>query len=164
MNIGRPVSARPVMTVQEMRLVITVEDFDRATSFFRDALGLHQIADFQNDGGRGALLDAGHATLEIFDEAQAVAIDDMEVGRRVSGQVRIAFQTPDRSSEGLWLRLGAIATSASLAPTESSSRFSARRRSRPPPRDNVLRRRRPRWMAENESGLEQPSRDDPSTF
>ncbi len=83
------------MAISELRLVITVEEFDRATTFFRDLLGLQQIADFHNDGGRGVLLDAGHATLEIFDEAQARAIDNIEVGRRVSGQVRVAFQTPD---------------------------------------------------------------------
>ena len=40
----------------------------------------------------------GHATLEIFDQAQAQAIDQIEVGRRVAGQVRIAFRTPDSGS------------------------------------------------------------------
>jgi methylmalonyl-CoA/ethylmalonyl-CoA epimerase len=41
------------------------------------------------------LLDLGKATLEIFDEAQARAIDHIEVGRRVSGEVRFALQVPD---------------------------------------------------------------------
>ena len=35
------------------------------------------------------------ATLELFDEAQAVMVDHLEVGRRVSGKVRIALQVPD---------------------------------------------------------------------
>lgn len=83
------------MAIMELRLVITVGNFDRASTFFRDGLGLQQIAEFQNDGGHGILLDAGHATLEIFDEAQARAIDQIEVGRRVAGQVRVAFQIPD---------------------------------------------------------------------
>ena len=64
------------MAITELRLVLTVKDLDRATAFFRDALG-------------------GHATLEIADEAQARAIDRIEVGRRVAGPVRIALQTPD---------------------------------------------------------------------
>lgn len=83
------------MTTHELRLVLTVDDFDRATAFFRDALGLPQLAAWQNDGGHAVLLDGGRATLEIFDQAQARAIDDIEVGRRVAGQIRVAFQASD---------------------------------------------------------------------
>jgi lactoylglutathione lyase len=97
-----------VMTTQEMRVVLTVDDFEEATAFFRDALGLQQLAAWQNDGGHGVLLDAGRATLEIFDHAQARAIDEIEVGRRVAGQVRLAFQTPDsESTAGDLVRAGA---------------------------------------------------------
>lgn len=83
--------------------MLTVKDFDHATAFFRDALGLPQVAAWENDGGHAVLLDAGHATLEIFDEAQARAIDQIEVGRRVAGQVRFAFQVADsdRAAEDL---------------------------------------------------------------
>lgn len=81
--------------IDEMRLVLTVDDFDYATAFFRDSLGLKQVAAFENDGGHGVLLDAGRATLEIFDHVQARAIDEIEVGRRVAGQVRVAFRTAD---------------------------------------------------------------------
>jgi methylmalonyl-CoA/ethylmalonyl-CoA epimerase len=41
------------------------------------------------------LLDAGRATLELFDEAQAAMVDDLEVGRRVSGKVRFALRVDD---------------------------------------------------------------------
>ena len=68
------------MSSSEMRLVLTVDDFDHAVAFFRDRLALSQLAVWQNDGGHAVLLDAGHATLEIFDDAQAGAIDDIEVG------------------------------------------------------------------------------------
>ena len=34
-------------------------------------------------------------TLEVFDEKQAETIDQIEVGRRISGQVRFALQVPD---------------------------------------------------------------------
>jgi hypothetical protein len=44
------------------------------------------------------LLDAGHATLEIIDERQTQAIDEIEVGRRVAGRVRIAFRSSDSES------------------------------------------------------------------
>ena len=83
----------PTMRILELRLVLTVDDFDHATAFFRDALGLAQVAAWENDGGHAVLLDAGRATLEIFDQSQARAIDEIEVGRRVAGQVRVAFQT-----------------------------------------------------------------------
>ena len=83
---------------RELRLVLTMDDFDGAVAFFRDALGLERLAVFENDGGHGVLLDAGRATLEIFDQAQARAIDEIEVGRRVAGKVRVAFQVPDSES------------------------------------------------------------------
>jgi lactoylglutathione lyase len=86
------------MSINELRLVLTVDDFDRATTFFRDALGLKEVAAWENDGGHAVLLDAGHATIEIFDEAQARAIDAIEVGRRVAGRVRIAFGSSDSES------------------------------------------------------------------
>ena len=96
------------MPIHELRLVLTVDDFDRATAFFRDALGLKQVAAWENDGGHAVLLDAGRATLEIFDQSQARAIDEIEVGRRVAGQVRVAFQTSNcESSANALARAGA---------------------------------------------------------
>ena len=89
------------MTTKEMRLVLTVDDFDRATAFFRDVLGLPQAAAWENGGGRGVLLDAGRATLEIFDEVQARAIDEIEVGHPVAGRLRVAFQVSDSGSTAL---------------------------------------------------------------
>lgn len=86
------------MATSELRLVLTMSDFDRAVAFFRDGLGMRQLAVFSNDGGRVVLLDAGRATVEIADEKQAAAIDRIEVGRRVAGQVRVAFEVPDSES------------------------------------------------------------------
>ena len=83
------------MATKELRLVLTVKDFDRATAFFRDALGLPQVAGWENDGGHAVLFDAGRATLEIFDEAQARA---MTRSRSGSG-------SPARSG---WLSSGAL--------------------------------------------------------
>ena len=80
--------------VQEFRITLTVDDFDAAVRLYRDALGLPEVADWSSDQGRVLLLDAGRATLELFDEAQAAMVDDLEVGRRVSGKVRFALQVP----------------------------------------------------------------------
>jgi catechol 2,3-dioxygenase-like lactoylglutathione lyase family enzyme len=84
-----------VAEVTEFRVALTVADFDGALAFYRDALGLTQIADWSSDGGRVVLLDAGRATLELFDEAQAEAVDRIEAGRRVSGTVRFALEVTD---------------------------------------------------------------------
>ena len=83
------------IAVQELRITLTVDDFDAAVRLYRDALGLPEVADWSSDQGRVLLLDAGRATLELFDEAQAAMVDDLEVGERVSGTVRLALQVPD---------------------------------------------------------------------
>jgi hypothetical protein len=41
------------------------------------------------------VLDAGRATLELIDAAQAAFIDDVEVGRRVAGPIRVALEVDD---------------------------------------------------------------------
>ena len=81
--------------VAELRVALTVEDFDRAMAFYRDALGLEQIADWSSATGRVVVLEAGRATLELFDGAQAESVDAIEAGRRVSGTVRFALRVED---------------------------------------------------------------------
>jgi lactoylglutathione lyase len=81
--------------VRELRLVLTVDDIDAAIRIYRDALGLEEIGMWNDDAGRGVLLAAGNATLELVDDAQARAIDRIEVGRRVAGPVRIAFEVTE---------------------------------------------------------------------
>jgi len=81
--------------VTELRVALTVADFDQAVAFYRDALGLEQLADWSGDDGRVILLSAGRATLELFDHAQAEKVDVIEVGRRVSGVVRLALEVAD---------------------------------------------------------------------
>lgn len=81
--------------VVEMRLVITTEDYQRLVRFYCDVLGSEPAASFSNDGGRAILLEMGNATLELFDEAQAQAIDRIEAGQRLSGRMRLALQVPD---------------------------------------------------------------------
>jgi catechol 2,3-dioxygenase-like lactoylglutathione lyase family enzyme len=89
--------------VKELRLVLTVPDFDAALQLYRDALGLDLEAVWESEGGRVVLLSAGRGTLELVDEAHAAAIDRIEVGRRVAGPVRVAFEVDD--SEAVAARL-----------------------------------------------------------
>jgi lactoylglutathione lyase len=78
--------------VTELRVALTVADFDQAVAFYRDALGLEQLADWSGGDGRVILLSAGRARLELFDHAQAEKVDVIEVGHRVSGVVRLALE------------------------------------------------------------------------
>ena len=88
-----------VSGVRELRVVLTVADVDAAVAFYRDALGLEEVAQWPGeDGGRIAILGAGTATLELVDERHANAIDKIEVGRRVAGPVRLAFEVDDSSA------------------------------------------------------------------
>ncbi len=99
--------------VTELRVALTVPDFDQALAFYRDALGLEQLADWSSGSGRVVVLDAGRATLELFDTAQAESVDAIEAGRRVSGTVRLALRVED--SEDTAARLVA-AGAARVAP------------------------------------------------
>ena len=87
-----------------LRLVLTVEDFDAALAFYRDALGLEQRDAWATDEGRGAILAAGDATIELIDENQAGTIDRIEVGRRVAGPVRLALEVADSGATAERLR------------------------------------------------------------
>jgi lactoylglutathione lyase len=84
--------------VREIRLVLTVDDFDAALAFYRDSLGLRYDPQISSEGGRVAMLHADHVTLELADEGHASYIDDLEVGRRVAGQIRVAFAVDDAAA------------------------------------------------------------------
>jgi len=84
--------------VLEMRLVVTAPDFDEALAFYRDVLGLRELGAYHEPGRRVTILDAGRATLELADPPHAAWIDEVEVGRRVAGQIRVAFQVPDTAA------------------------------------------------------------------
>jgi|SRR6185503_4845165 len=81
--------------VFELRVALTVRDFERSVKFYCEGLGIEPAAIWNNDGGRALMLNMGNATLEVFDERQAEVIDQLEAGERVSGQIRFALQVPD---------------------------------------------------------------------
>jgi catechol 2,3-dioxygenase-like lactoylglutathione lyase family enzyme len=90
------VTERP--TVRELRLVVTADDFEAAIRFYRDILGLEERASYASPDGRVVILEAGRATLEIADPAQAAFIDAVEVGRSVAGPIRVAFEVDDAAA------------------------------------------------------------------
>jgi len=86
------------VTVRQLRLVVTADDYEAALAFYRDVLGLDEEAAYVSPGGRVTILDAGRATLEIADPGQAAYIDEVEVGRRVAGHLRVAFEVDDSAA------------------------------------------------------------------
>jgi predicted enzyme related to lactoylglutathione lyase len=103
--------------VRELRLVVTAEDYEQALHFYRDVLGLPERAAFSSPGGHVTILEAGRATLEITDPNHAAFIDDVEVGRRVAGQVRVAFQVGD--STAVTAKLAAAGAEVIAEPTRT---------------------------------------------
>ena len=86
----------PSRRVLQLRVVVEAADFDDALTFYRDVLGLAEEAAFEGEGdARVVILDAGRATLELANSAQVAMIDEVEVGRRVSPHIRIAFEVAD---------------------------------------------------------------------
>jgi lactoylglutathione lyase len=81
--------------VRQLRVVVTADDYHEALRFYRDVLGLPELGAFSGEHGDVTILDAGRATLELTDAAHAAYIDEVEVGRRLAGHIRIAFEIDD---------------------------------------------------------------------
>jgi catechol 2,3-dioxygenase-like lactoylglutathione lyase family enzyme len=108
--------------VQELRLVLTVSDFEAAVPLYRDALGLTELADWSDGAAKIVVLDGGRATLELINEEQAELIDRAEVGSRVSGPVRIAFQVTDSEATAKRLARSGAETVADAVTTPWNDR------------------------------------------
>jgi lactoylglutathione lyase len=103
--------------VAELRLVVTAPDYEEALRFYRDVLGLTEQAAFSSPGGRVTILAAGRATLELADPAHAAYIDEVEVGRRVAGPIRVAFGVGDSAAATARLAEAGAAVIAPPTPT-----------------------------------------------
>jgi len=87
---------RPARRVLQMRLVVEAADYDEALHFYRDVLGADvELQIHGEDGEKVTILDVGRATLELSNPPQVDMIDRVEVGRRVSPHLRVAFEVSD---------------------------------------------------------------------
>jgi lactoylglutathione lyase len=84
--------------VAQLRLAVTAEDYHRALQFYRDVLGMPELGTFEARGGHVTILDAGRATLELAEPTYAAYIDEVEVGQRVAGHIRVAFEVADAAA------------------------------------------------------------------
>lgn len=90
--------------VIELRVALTTDEFDRLAGFYINGLGLAPSQEWPEDQGRALVLNLGRAALEVFDEKQATTVDQIEVGRRVSGRIRFALKVPDLDAATARLR------------------------------------------------------------
>lgn len=102
----------------QLRLVVEVDDFDAALAFYRDALGLPEVAAFEGAGdARVAILEAGRATLELANPAQKRMIDRIEAGGTPSPRIRVALEVDD--AEGVTRRLEGAGATVIAEPVET---------------------------------------------
>jgi catechol 2,3-dioxygenase-like lactoylglutathione lyase family enzyme len=111
-----PVASDPPV-VRQLRVVVTAADYDEAIHFYRDVLGMPEEAAFSSPDGRVVILDAGRATLELADPGHAAFIDEVEVGRRVAGHIRLAFEVDD--TEAATAALAAAGATVIAAPVRT---------------------------------------------
>ena len=79
------------MKVKELRIILTVDNLEEVIRFYQETLRLEVSKEWHEPTGNGIILDAGRASLELIDKQHAETIDEVEVGRRVAGNVRIAL-------------------------------------------------------------------------
>lgn len=99
-------AADPVPGVTELRVSITVSDFERLRAFYRDSLGLTETQSWEFNG-HGVVFDLGRATLELIDEEHAAFVDEVEVGGPAdTGGIRLALAVPDAEAAAASLVAG----------------------------------------------------------
>ncbi|HEY0514501.1 MAG TPA: VOC family protein [Thermoanaerobaculia bacterium] len=54
------------MEIRQFRVVIRTSNFERATKFYGDALGLPRVQSWEREDQRGAVFQAGTALLEVL--------------------------------------------------------------------------------------------------
>lgn len=82
--------------VLQLRVVVEADDYDAALAFYRDVLGGDEELQVHGEAGeKVTILQFGRATLELSNPTQVEMIDRVEVGRRVSPRIRLAFEVAD---------------------------------------------------------------------
>jgi lactoylglutathione lyase len=92
------------MDVKELRVAVTVENYEEALRFWRDVFGLEVVESWDEPHGRGAILAAGRATLELLSPEQTALVDEIEGG--TSGRVRFAIEVDDSEAAAQALAAG----------------------------------------------------------
>ena len=88
------------MKVKELRIILTVDNLDEIIQFYRDVAGFQVSKEWRDEAtGNGIILEAGKASLELIDKKDAASIDEIEVGKRIAGSVRLALNIGENIEE-----------------------------------------------------------------
>lgn len=79
------------MKIKELRIILTTDQLEETIRFYREQMGLTTSKEWRESTGNGIILEAGRASLELVDSLHAELIDSIEVGQRIAGPVRLAF-------------------------------------------------------------------------
>ena len=89
----------------QLRVSLTVADFETLRGFYRDVVGLEE-AQVWEEHGHGVIFDVGRATLELLDEEHTAHVDEIEAGQPTGGRIRLAIQVPDTAEAAERLQRG----------------------------------------------------------
>ena len=87
------------MKVKELRIILTVDNLEEIINFYKNVAGMPISKDWDEPTGKGIILEAGKASLELIDSKHAATIDNIEVGKRVAGPVRLALNIGEGNIE-----------------------------------------------------------------
>lgn len=59
------------MDIRQVRVVVRSKNFDRSCRFYEDVLGLPRLDEWEAEGGRGVLYQAGNAAIEVLGRSEA---------------------------------------------------------------------------------------------
>ncbi|MEX6689603.1 VOC family protein [Danxiaibacter flavus] len=98
------------MKIKELRIILTVDNLEEIIKYYRDVAGLKTSKEWHDPEGNGIILEAGKASLELIDKAHADRIDEIEVGKRVAGPVRLALNIGENIEDAarIFINGGAI--------------------------------------------------------
>ena len=115
--------------VTELRVSLTVSDFERLRAFYRDTVGLTETQSWEFNG-HGVVFDVGRATLELIDEEHAAFVDEVEVGGPAhTGGIRLALAVADAEAVSAELVAGGAEL---LGPAHETPWGDVNARTRPP--------------------------------
>jgi NAD(P)-dependent dehydrogenase (short-subunit alcohol dehydrogenase family) len=99
---------QPQRGVNETRVVLTVRDFEAARKLYQDGLGLLVRDAWDRPDGKGVVLSAGRATIELLDQADAAFTERTETGKLGDGigaGVRLAVNVADTQAASAAMQL-----------------------------------------------------------
>jgi catechol 2,3-dioxygenase-like lactoylglutathione lyase family enzyme len=82
-------------TARAVRFVLVAADYEAARKLYRDVFGLEVVMDLDGQGGRGVILRAPAATIEVVDAEHDRMVDGIEVGVAQGNRFRLAVQVDD---------------------------------------------------------------------